>query len=272
MRKATFNNLPPELWIIIGRYLRSDPYTLKQFAAISARAFLLLNPILYHDITDPNALPALATEIDCGDGDVPHPASLVKSLRLDFRKAPHYRMSEWSNLHLLNGTFQKAFRNLLTCGALFQLPKYFEMSSFDFSILKKFGFDVCLLMAKEISRDVWTYCSILLQSLSAFWGLISTTEPQENLGGFVKLLSSTIGALDSLTLLVADYRESCTYEQARENVCAIWDTLNTDSATPLELRIDYWCHGEIGEDRFVRMELEDERLRFSVVDEADFFN
>ncbi|KIK50170.1 hypothetical protein GYMLUDRAFT_253222 [Collybiopsis luxurians FD-317 M1] len=107
---STFNDLPPELWIAIGRYLRGDAFAVKQFAAVSARAFLLLNPILYEDIVSPNALAALAMEMDFRHWDSPHPASLVKTLCLDFQKLPQPSIS---NLHLLYATFQQAFTNIL---------------------------------------------------------------------------------------------------------------------------------------------------------------
>ncbi|KIK71591.1 hypothetical protein GYMLUDRAFT_52648 [Collybiopsis luxurians FD-317 M1] len=113
---STFCDVPPEIWNIIGDYLLADVPALKCLASTCRQALVIVNPILYSTITIPESLTTLATSTTFRALDIPHAASFVKSLHLDFQVFGNSGISGWKNLHLLNGTFQQAVINLIEHG------------------------------------------------------------------------------------------------------------------------------------------------------------
>ncbi|KAF8830419.1 hypothetical protein HHX47_DHR2000430 [Lentinula edodes] len=105
-------DLPPEIWLLIGVHLLGDPASLKNFAELNRHAFILINTILYEEVSHPNALHTLALSKG-SRGQIAkahHPAAFVKHLELDFGHPERYN---WTKSLLFEETFRQAFSNII---------------------------------------------------------------------------------------------------------------------------------------------------------------
>ncbi|KAJ3814376.1 hypothetical protein EV368DRAFT_66664 [Lentinula lateritia] len=105
-------DLPPEIWLLIGVHLLGDPTSLKKFAELNRHAFILINKILYQEVSRPNALHTLALSED-NRGQIAkahHPAAFVKHLELDLAHPERY---DRTKSLLFEEAFRGAFSNII---------------------------------------------------------------------------------------------------------------------------------------------------------------